>query len=341
MKLFDRLKRYFRIRVRWARIWFTRIVKFISLDMWSMDLSDIEHRKARLIKDAKVITLTYNTFANQKIGFQATALSYQSVMSFVPFLAIAFYLTGGLGLSDRLSAFLYANISNERLINTLLDASDNILQTAQSGLFGLISMLTFLWIVIWLMISVRRVFNNVWKVEKERNLLRTLGVIIGVIVFSPFVIILFFSGSIVYTHVLDLLVPGRAAFSEHIKSFLSWLIYAGVAILILSAMFKYIPGTKVGYRHAFKAAVIAGLVFMVLQYLYLETQVMVTKVSAVYGVLAALPLFLTYLNLGWTIVLYGAELSYAFQNVDNYSIEQIETMNQEVLEEKKRKRREL
>ena len=50
-----------------------------------MDLSDIEHRKARLIKDAKVITLTYNTFANQKIGFQATALSYQSVMSFVPF----------------------------------------------------------------------------------------------------------------------------------------------------------------------------------------------------------------------------------------------------------------
>ena len=195
------------------------------------------------------------------------------------------------------------------MINSLMDAADNILKTAQSGLFGLISMLAFLWIVIWLMISVRRVFNNVWQVERELKFFRMFGISLGILILSPFVILLFFSGSIVYTHVLDLAVPSRVAFSEHIKSFLAWVIYAGAAVMILSAMYKYIPGTKVHYRQALKAALIAGPVFMVLQYLYLETQVMVTRVSTVYGVLAALPLFLTYLNLGWTIVLYGAELS--------------------------------
>lgn len=341
MKFFERIKKGIAVRIRWVRIMTSRVVRFITIDMWRMNADDLEHRKARLLKDAKVAVLTFNTFSNQKIGFQATALSYQSVMSIVPFLAIAFYLTGGLGLSDKLSAFLYANISNERLINSLMDAADNILKTAQSGLFGLISMLAFLWIVIWLMISVRRVFNNVWQVERELKFFRMFGISLGILILSPFVILLFFSGSIVYTHVLDLAVPSRVAFSEHIKSFLAWVIYAGAAVMILSAMYKYIPGTKVHYRHALKAALIAGPVFMVLQYLYLETQVMVTRVSTVYGVLAALPLFLTYLNLGWTIVLYGAELSYAYQNVDKYTIEQIERMNAEAVEEKKRKRREV
>ena len=341
MKVFERIKKGIAVRIRWVRIMTSRVVRFITIDMWRMNADDLEHRRARLLKDAKVAVLTFNTFSNQKIGFQATALSYQSVMSIVPFLAIAFYLTGGLGLSDKLSAFLYANISNERLINSLMDAADNILKTAQSGLFGLISMLAFLWIVIWLMISVRRVFNNVWQVERELKFFRMFGISLGILILSPFVILLFFSGSIVYTHVLDLAVPSRVAFSEHIKSFLAWVIYAGAAVMILSAMYKYIPGTKVHYRHALKAALIAGPVFMVLQYLYLETQVMVTRVSTVYGVLAALPLFLTYLNLGWTIVLYGAELSYAYQNVDKYTIEQIERMNAEAVEEKKRKRREV
>ncbi|MBQ2102004.1 MAG: YihY/virulence factor BrkB family protein [Bacteroidales bacterium] len=341
MKFFERIKKGIAVRIRWVRIMTSRVVRFITIDMWRMNADDLEHRKARLLKDAKVAVLTFNTFSNQKIGFQATALSYQSVMSIVPFLAIAFYLTGGLGLSDKLSAFLYANISNERLINSLMDAADNILKTAQSGLFGLISMLAFLWIVIWLMISVRRVFNNVWQVERELKFFRMFGISLGILILSPFVILLFFSGSIVYTHVLDLAVPSRVAFSEHIKSFLAWVIYAGAAVMILSAMYKYIPGTKVHYRQALKAALIAGPVFMVLQYLYLETQVMVTRVSTVYGVLAALPLFLTYLNLGWTIVLYGAELSYAYQNVDKYTIEQIERMNAEAVEEKKRKRREV
>ena len=54
-----------------------------------------------------------------------------------------------------------------------------------------------------------------------------------------------------------------------------------------------------------------------MQYLYLETQVLVAKQNAIYGVLAAIPLFMIWLNLGWTIILYGAELSYSFQNVNH------------------------
>jgi len=304
-----------RVRLRWASIMINRVVRFFTHDIWYLNADDMSRFRKRIVKDIRTILLMLNTFSDQKIGFQVTALSYQSMMSIVPFLAIAFYLTGGLGLSDRLAEFLFTNFDNPQLIDNLLNAADHILLTAESGLFGLISMLSFLWIVIWLMLSVRRVFNNVWKVPRETSFWKMIGVIIVVLLLSPFVIVLFFSGSVVYSHILDLIVPAELSFSDSLKTALSWLSFAAVAILILSAMFKFIPGTKVHYRHALKGAIVSGILFTAIQYLYLETQVMVAKQNAVYGVLAAIPLFMIWLNLGWTIVLYGAELSYAFQNV--------------------------
>ena len=198
-------------------------------------------------------------------------------------------------------------------------------------------MASFVWIVLSLMISVRQVFNNVWKVERESNFLKMIGVIIGITILSPFVVLIFFSGSVVYSNVLELIFPGKELFFDSMRSLVSWATFAGASILVLSAMFKYIPGTKVNYKHALKAAIIAGIVFTGVQYLYLETQVMVAKQSAVYGVLAAIPLFMIWLNLGWTIILYGAELSYAFQNVDRHqmTIETLDQLNDEAVRTRK------
>ena len=86
----------------------------------------------------------------------------------VPAIAIGFYLTDGIGLRDKFAEVLYANLdADQPIIDSLLQAADNIVVTAESGLFGLISMGTFIWLVLFLMMTVRRVFNNVWKVDKE------------------------------------------------------------------------------------------------------------------------------------------------------------------------------
>ena len=320
--MFKKLAHKIAVIVRWISIWITRIVRFITHDIWLLNEKDFSRWKARGVRDAKTVILMMNTFMDQKISYQITALAYRSMLAVVPAIAIGFYLTDGLGLRDKFAELLQAQLGEERIIEGLLKAADNIVQTAESGLFGFISMFTFVWIVLSLMITVRQVFNNVWKVGKERNFLKMIGIIIGITILAPFVVMIFFSGSVVYSHVFDLLFPTKEFFTEHLKSLLSWLSFAGASILILSAMYKFIPGTKVRYRHALKAALISGV-----QYLYLETQVMVAKQSAVYGVLAAIPLFMIWLNLGWTIILYGAELSYAFQNVDKHQLT-IEALNQ-------------
>ena len=312
-----------KVRIRWISILIKRVVRFVTHDMWYLNMEDLSRWKKRGVEDLKTIFLMLKVFADQKIGFQVTALAYQSMMSVVPFIAIGLYLTDGIGISDQFSAFLHANVSNQRLIDAILSASDRIVATSESGLFGFISMFSFFWIVIWLMLTVRRVFNNVWKAEEKRNFFHVLGVGLGVIILSPFVIVLFFSGSVVYSTVLDYIVPSGLFFSEHLKTFLSWALFAGATVLILTAMYKYIPAAKVRTRHAFKAALIAGIGFTAVQYIYLETQVMVAKQNAIYGVLAAIPLFMIWLNIGWSIVLYGAELSYSFQNVNHLNLKEI------------------
>ncbi|MBR5256684.1 MAG: YihY/virulence factor BrkB family protein [Bacteroidales bacterium] len=317
MNFFKRTIHRAQVQLRWARILTKQAVRFVTHDMWFLNVDDLSRWKARAVKDIKVVFLMLKVFSDQKIGFQVTALAYQSMMSLVPFIAIGLYLTNGVGIADQFHAFLNANISNQKLIEDLISASDKIIATAESGLFGFISMASFLWILIWLMVTVRRVFNNVWKVNESRNFFHVLGVGLGVLILSPFVIVLFFTGSVVYSTVLDYIVPSGMFFSEHLKSFLSWVLFAGASVLILTMMYKYIPAARVRTRHAFKAALIAGIGFTAVQYLYLETQVMVAKQSAIYGFLAALPLFMIWLNLGWTIVLYGAELSYSFQNVNH------------------------
>lgn len=331
--MFKKLGHKIAVLIRWISIWINRIVRFVTHDIWLLNEEDFSRWKGRLVKDAKTVNLMINTFMDQKIGYQITALAYKSMLAVVPAIAIGFYLTDGLGLRDKFAQVLHSRLGDEEIVQMMLNAADNIVATAESGLFGFISMFTFVWIVLSLMITVRQVFNNVWKVEKETNFLKMIGVIIGITILAPFVVMIFFSGSVVYSHVLDLIVPREEFFTEHLKPFITWLSFAGAIILVLSVMYKYIPGTKVLYRYAFKAAVISGIVFTGVQYLYLETQVMVAKQNAVYGVLAAVPLFMVWLNLGWTIILYGAELSYAFQNVEKHqlTIDALNQMNEEAL----------
>ena len=235
-------------------------------------------------------------------------------------LAIFFALTSGFGLADQLKELLYAKIPAEPdLIDMIMLAADNIIDASHKGLFGIISVLTFVWSIIWLFIRIELVFNKIWNVtpaRSNRSFLKSLGVDIVLLLTVPFVIIIFFAGSVVYSHVLDLLLPSIAGVTDIIKSFLGWLIFATVTVLTFTSMYKFIPATHVRFKYAFTSAIISGLIFSGLQYLYLETQVMVTKLNAFYGTVAAIPLFLIWLNYSWQTILYGAQLSCAFQNVD-------------------------
>ena len=295
--------------------------RFFSEEIWDLELEELSKAKARFIKYVKVAIITTKTYAQQKIGPQAVALSYLSVMALVPFLAIVFAITGGLGVDGLLKEFMYENFSsNQGVIDTVLSFSQNIIDTAQSGWMGFFNAFLFLWIIYRLMAGVESAFNNVWKVNSNRSLVRRLSYYLLILILSPFVILVLFSGSFVYTNLLDYMGLNIEEFS-FIKKVLSWLLFIIVAALTFSAMYKFIPKYKVEYGVAFRAAVFAAVAFTGMQFLYLETQLLVSRLNGVYGTFAAIPLFMVWLNISWNIILMGAELSYAFQHVDTYNLE--------------------
>lgn len=298
-----------------------RLINFIRHEIWELELEELSKAKARFVKYVKVALITAKTYAQQKIGPQAVALSYLSVMALVPFLAIVFAITGGLGFDGLLKDFMYENFStNQGVIDTVLSFSQNIIDTARSGWMGLLNALLFLWIIYRLMAGVESAFNNVWKVSSNRSLVRRLSYYLLILILSPFVILVLFSGSFVYTNLLDYMGLNIDEFS-FIKKLLSWVLFIAVAALTFSAMYKFIPKYKVNYGVAFRAAVFAAVAFTAMQFLYLETQLLVTRLNGVYGTFAAIPLFMVWLNISWNIILMGAELSYAFQHVDTYNLD--------------------
>ena len=299
----------------------SKLKSFLRDDIWELELEELSKARARFIKYMKVLIITIKTFSAEKIGFQAVALSFFSTMSVVPFIAIVFAVTGGLGLADKLETLLYSYFENsQQTIDFIIKAAGNIIETSLGGGMGLVSGLLFVWIVVWMMLSVERVFNNVWKVRKSRNIFKRVSYILAMLMIAPFVMIVFFSGNIMYSHLLQSIGLDPESFGI-LKTFISWTLFALIVTFTFSAMYKFIPNAFVKYGNALIAAIPAAIAFTLVNYLYLETQVLVTRLNAVYGVFAAVPLFMVWINVGWYIILIGSELSYAFQDVDNYNID--------------------
>ncbi|MBO4476239.1 MAG: YihY/virulence factor BrkB family protein [Bacteroidales bacterium] len=309
-----------------------KITDLFSDRIWTIDTDKVPKGYGRLVNLVKIIRITVNTFAENRMGFQCVALSYFVTLAMIPLLAFLFAVSGGLGLDDHLMTFIRS--LNTQVDPTLLalieEKAGNILDIAQSGVVGLVSALSFLWTILWMMFQVERVFNNVWGIRKiPRKIYKRFGFYFIILVLVPFVVVLFGAGIAYYSN-LARFVGVDVSELRFLPKLLGYVGFYIITVFTLSAMYKFIPATHVTYRYALRSALIAGFVFVIFQYLYLETQVFVARMNAVYGILAAIPLFLIWLNFSWQIIIYGAELTYGFQNVRSYGI---------TLEEPRRRRR--
>jgi len=165
------------------------------------------------------------------------------------------------------------------------------------------------------MINIEIAFNRIWQVKEPRKLWKRIAVYVAIMFVTPFVLVLLFSGWTWYARFIGLL-QGRLGVFQFITTNMFWVAFYGVVVLALSVMYKFIPHAKVRYGSALKAALIVGVAFLAIQWFYMGTQVMVTRLGAVYGALAFIPLFMIWLNLCWQTILFGAELSRGYTLVD-------------------------
>jgi membrane protein len=92
-------------------------------------------------------------------------------------------------------------------------------------------------------------------------------------------------------------------------------------LILYTLIYVLIPNTRVKLRSGVYAGIVASICFSLIQWGYIHFQIGISRYNAIYGSLAALPLLLIWLQLSWVILLGGAEISYADQNVDIYEYE--------------------
>ena len=290
------------------------IVKFITEDIWHIEIDDLGRAKRKFLKYLKIAIMTVRESGINKLGLYSVSLSFFVAMSVVPFAAVAFAVTGGLGFEEKLKSLLLDNFSdNQEVINWVIRFADNIVESGQKDIFGVISFIFFTWIIIWLILNVEKSFNMIWNVERRRSLAKRFLYYLGILITAPLIITMLLSLFSIFSR------------NSQTLGYLSqWGLLFVIMLFFLTIMYKYIPNVKVHFSAAFNAAIIASVTFIIIQYIYTETQMLVSRIDAVYGAFAAIPLFLIWLNISWMVILVGAEISHAFQYVSEYKLKKNE-----------------
>lgn len=243
------------------------------------------------------------------------ALTFYTLVSIVPVLALAFAVVKGFGLAESLVQNLYSLLPQmPEVVDYMVSFANNTLARTNGGVMATIGLLTLLWAVVNLFESIEANFNKIWEVKSSRNLVRKYSDYITVVIIAP---LLWIVATSVGTYTRDMLgIEGVWWLNMASKLFSMILVWAMFAIIYI-----VLPNTKVRLRAAIMAGVFAGTGFYLFQTLFIFLMKWMTSYSAIYGSFAALPLFLLWMQYSWKILLMGCELSFALQNEKRYDEE--------------------
>lgn len=292
---------------------------FFQSDIWSVKLRDLPLQQKILYKFLRVVIITATEFKKDRIMEKASNLTYFSLLSIVPLIAMSFGISKGFGMEEVLEEQLKLFFHSEEVLKYIMDFADKAIQSANGGIITGIGMVFLLYTVMRLLNNIEVTFNVMWDIKKHRPLHRKLADYISVMILGV-VILLLSSGVTVFiaAQVNNLGNPGE--FSE-IKSGISFLVqlipYALIWILLF-LLYLIFPNTRVKILPALIGGIVAGTAYQLTQWGFITFQFAFSRYNAIYGSLALLPLFLIYVQLSWFIVLLGAELAYALQHYDTW-----------------------
>ncbi len=270
-----------------------------------------ERARVQLKRDEERIrafaAFVWRRFLDDRCLESAGALSYTTLFSLVPLLVAAFGALSAFaffeGWLEAITGWIFQNFvpsSGVVVQEYLIGFADNASKLTGIGVAGvLVSAVMMMW-------SVEDAYNRIWRVARSRGGLSRFKSYWTTLTLGP------------------LLAIGVAAASSYfwalpvVRSASSYgglgaITLAVVPVIVLwgaiSASYLLIPHAKVQARHAALGGVVATLLFVSAQHLFSQYLGRATTYQQIYGALAALPLFLLWIYLSWTIVLLGASLA--------------------------------
>ena len=289
-----------------------------------MRLKDLSGHRYFLIRQLRIYLLAVKGFYEDKCQLRASALTFYSILSVVPVLAMGFGIAKGFGLERMIENELKSSLSGqEEVLNWIIEFANKMLDNTKEAYIAGLGFVILFWSVIKVLSNIEESFNDVWRIKKSRTWGRKFSDYTAVMIFAPILLIGSSAGTVFLKTMIQEVTQGNTLL-ETVGPFLTFLINLAPYFLVwilFTLLYTFMPNTHVKFKSGLIAGIIAGTIYQIFQILYIEFQGMVTTYNAIYGSFAALPLFLMWLQLSWLVVLFGAEISFAEQNVENYEYE--------------------
>lgn len=303
---------------------FRQVGNFIKQDIWRIRRTQLPPGKSFFLTLLRVLILSIRGFDENKCKLRASSLTFYSLVSIVPVAAMAFGIAKGFGFEKVLEAQLRSKLAgHEEILANVIQFSHSLLENTRGGVIAGIGLIVLFWAVIKVLGQIEEAFNDIWGVKERRTIGRMFSDYLSLMLICPVLIILSSSMTVFITTQLNLIMEKftiLGVLSPLFFLFLKLLPY-GLLWSLFTFIYIFMPNTKVRFTSGLLAGIIAGTIFQIVQWGYITFQIGVVQYNAIYGSFAVLPLFLVWLQLSWLIVLYGAELSFAYQNVDTYEFE--------------------
>ncbi|MGR3310000.1 MAG: YihY/virulence factor BrkB family protein, partial [Candidatus Brocadiales bacterium] len=280
--------------------------------------------KSFWIRQLRIILLAVRKFHEDKCQLNASALTFYSLLSVVPIVATAFGVAKGFGFEKILEKQLYERLpGQEEAVDKIVSFANSYLESTKGGVIAGIGIAVLFLAVLKVLSNVEHSFNDIWKIKKGRPIGRKFSDYLSIMLICPLLLIMSSSVTVLVTSQVTLVTQKIA-----LLGFFNPIIYVILKLLsfcflwtLFTFIYIFMPNTKVNFLSGLMGGVIAGTIYQLAQWAYITFQIGASNFGAIYGSFAALPLFLIWLYVGWLIVLFGTEISFAKQNVETYEFE--------------------
>ncbi len=297
-----------------------KLINFLSHDIWRITEHELSKTRKLLYRIVKIVVLSTRAFIQDRLNVKASALTYSILFAVVPMFALIVAIGRGFGVENMIEKSLQQSFAAQaNMIPTVMEFVQRYLETTQGGLFIGVGLVVLLVSVMNFFTQVELAFNSIWQVKKPRSIINQFTMYFSALFIVPIFIVLSSGFTIYFNTMVE-----KSLFYEILSPFLLFIVKFGpyfINWIIFTIIYLVIPNTKVNLKDAAIAGVLAGSAFQLFQVLYINGQVLLSRYDVVYGSFAAIPLLLLWLQISCLIVLLGAEISYASQNILNFEYE--------------------
>jgi len=296
-----------------------RISHYCQHGLWDVDLQELKGIHRFGVSLLRLILVAAWEFRDSGLSIRATSLVYTTLLSMVPFLAVTFSVLKAFGIHQQIEPVLAQGLEplgekGVEITQSIIGFVDNL----KVGVLGAVGVAGLFYTTYSLIDKIEDAMNSIWRLQQGRPLARKFTDYLSVVLMGPVLVFTAFGlTASAQSHWLIQRILEIQPLGYLVVLATKFLPYIFIGLLF-TFLYKFVPYTKVRLRSALVGGITAGVLWQGAGIAFAAFVASSGKYSAVYSSFAVLILFLIWLDVGWLIVLVGAQVAYYHQHPSAY-----------------------